>query len=272
MPADVSHGLSTPHAPTGTSTEADRTSGARPWLPVAVATIVVSISVVLGVRAVSDPSPWLHLKVGAFLLNGGHFGLPDPWAPFATRTYIPTEWLPAIVGQDTYQAFGLPGIAWLRCAGILSLLSALIWSARRSASTTTAVVISLVALVGAYQGLTERPQLVGLVFLAIAVGAWWRSALDLKPRWWLVPMTWLWACCHGLWIVGIAMGLVCIAGLLLDSRLTRATTSRLLAIPMLSLAAGDLARPGPPWSLPALSWRHHCRRREHKNLCLCRCD
>jgi hypothetical protein len=245
MPADVSPGPATPPARTGTNAEDAGAPGDQPWLALTAATIAVSVGVVLGVRAVSDPSPWLHLKVGAFVLDGGRFGLPDPWAPFATRTYVPTEWLPAIVGQQIYQAFGLPGIAWLRCTGILGLLSALIWSARRSADTTTAALVSLVALVGAYEGLTERPQLIGLVFLAIAVGAWWRSALDLKPRWWLVPMTWLWACCHGLWIVGIAMGLVCIAGLLLDSRLTRATTSRLLAIPMLSLAAAGLTPLGP---------------------------
>ena len=245
MPADVSLDPSTPAAPTGTTPNAARTLGVWPGLATTLAIIVVSISVILGVRPVSDPSPWLHLKVGAFLVNGSHFGLPDPWAPFATRTYIPTEWLPAIIGQETYQIFGLPGIAWLRCAGILGLLSALVWSARRSTDTVTAVLVAFVALVGAYNGLTERPQLVGLVFLAIAVGAWWRTALDLLPRWWLVPMTWLWASSHGLWIVGIAVGGVCIAGLLLDRRLDRAATTRLLAIPICSLVVAGLTPLGP---------------------------
>lgn len=210
-----------------------------------MATVAVTVSVLVGVRAVSDPSPWLHLKVGAFLLDGQRFGLPDPWAPFATRAYVPTQWLPAIVGQEVYQGFGLPGIAWLRCAGILGLLSALVWSARRSASTSIAVLVSLAALAGAYGGLTERPQLVGLIFLATTVGAWWRTALDLRPRWWLVPVTWLWACCHGLWIVGIAVGLVIIAGLLLDRRLTRPTVIRLVAVPPLSVAAAGLTPLGP---------------------------
>jgi hypothetical protein len=219
----------------------------------AVATVAVTASVLVGVRAVSDPSPWLHLKVGAFLLDGQRFGLPDPWAPFATRAYVPTEWLPAIVGQEIYQGFGLPGIAWLRCAGILGLLSALAWSARRSASASIAVLTSLVALAGAYGGLTERPQLIGLIFLATTVGAWWRMALDLRPRWWLVPMTWLWACCHGLWIVGIAVGLVVLTGLLLDRRLTRPGATRLLAIPLLSLAAAGLTPLGPGLLLSPLT-------------------
>jgi hypothetical protein len=245
MPADVSLDPSTAPAPTGTTPDAARAPCVGRWLATTLATIVVSISVILGVRPVSDPSPWLHLKVGAFLLNGGRFGSPDPWAPFATRAYVPTEWLPAIIGQETYQVFGLPGIAWLRCAGILGLLSALVWSARRSADTVTAVLVAFVALVGAYNGLTERPQLVGFVFLAIAFGAWWRTGLDLRPRWWLVPMTWLWACSHGLWIVGIAVGGVCIAGLLLDRRLNRAATTKLLAIPILSLVVAGLTPLGP---------------------------
>jgi hypothetical protein len=219
----------------------------------AVATIVVSLGVLAGVRPVSDPSPWLHLKVGAFLLDGGRFGQPDPWAPFATKAYVPTEWLPAIVGQETYQAFGLPGIAWLRCAAILVLLSALVWSARRSASSTTSVGVALVALAGAYEGLTERPQLVGFAFLAISVGAWWRTALDLLPRWWLVPMTWVCACCHGLWVVGVAVGLVCVAGLLADHRLNRADATRLLAVPLLCLAAAALTPLGPRLLLSPLA-------------------
>jgi hypothetical protein len=228
-------------------------SGSKSWIPLTVAAFVVSISVVVGVRPVSDPSPWLHLKIGAFLLDGGRFGLPDPWAPFANKAYIPTEWLPAIVGQEVYQIFGLPGIPWMRCAGILGLLSALAWSARRSADTTTALVVAFVALVGAHDGLTERPQLVGLVFLAVAVGAWWRTAMDLKPRWWLVPMTWLWASCHGLWSVGIAVGLVTIAGLLLDRRLTRASAARLLAVTVLSVAAAGLTPVGPRLLLSPLA-------------------
>jgi hypothetical protein len=210
-----------------------------------MATLVVCLSVVLGVRPVSDPSPWLHLKIGAFLLDGGRFGTPDPWAPFATRSYLPTEWLPAIVGQEIFSGFGMPGIAWLRCAGILGLLSALVWSARRSADGTTSVLVAMVALLGAYNGLTERPQLAGFAFLAIAVGAWWRTALDLRPRWWLIPVTFLSACVHGLWMVGIAVGLVCVGGLLLDRRLTRATATRLLAVMVLSVAAAALTPLGP---------------------------
>jgi hypothetical protein len=245
MSADVTLDSSTPALRTPCNGRAKRASRFKRPLPLIVATTVVSVSVAIGVRPVSDPSPWLHLKIGAFLLDGGRFGLPDPWAPFASAAYVPTEWLPEVVGQVVYQTFGLPGIAWMRCAGILGLLSALVWSSRRSASPTTAILVAFIALVGAYDGLTERPQLLGLVALAVAVGAWWRTALDLKPRWWLVPMTWLWACSHGLWSVGIAVGLVTLAGLLADRRLTRSSATKLLAVLVLCVTAAGLTPLGP---------------------------
>jgi hypothetical protein len=253
MSADVTLDSSTPALRTPRNGEAERTPRFKRPLPLIVATAVVSVSVAFGVRPVSDPSPWLHLKIGAFLMGGGRFGLPDPWAPFASTAYVPTEWLPAIVGQVVYQTFGLPGIAWMRCAGILGLLSALVWSARPSAGQTTTILVAFFALIGAYDGLTERPQLLGLVFLAVAVGAWWRSALDLKPRWWLIPMTWLAACSHGLWIVGIAVGIVIVTGLLLDRRLTRATATKLLAVLILCFAAAGLTPLGPRLLLSPLA-------------------
>jgi len=261
MPADVGLGQSSTSTSTSsaraTPAEAATEPGGRPWIQLAAATVLVTVSVVLGVRPVSDPSPWLHLKVGAFLLDGGlsvdRFSLPDPWAPFATTAYVPTQWLPAVVGQETYQVFGLPGIAWLRCAGILGLLSALMWASRRSAGTMTSLLACSVAMAGAYGGLTERPQVIGFVFLAITVGAWWRSALDLSPRWWLVPLTWLCAACHGLWILGIFLALVFIAGLLLDRRLTRTATVRLLAVPLLSVVAAGLTPLGPKILLSPLA-------------------
>jgi hypothetical protein len=61
----------------------------------------------LTIRAISDPSPWLHLKVGQFLLDGHRFGTPDPFAPFAGR-YEPTQWLPSIATAALYDTSASP--------------------------------------------------------------------------------------------------------------------------------------------------------------------
>jgi len=211
----------------------------------ALAVVVVTVTTVLGVRPISDPSPWLHLRIGQFLLAGGRFGYPDPWAPFAAKPYVLTEWLPAIVGYLTYEQFGAPGIAWLRSAGILALLTALVWTTRRAAGATAAIVAAFVALLGAYEGLTERPQMISLIFLAITLGAWWRTTEDFRPRWWLVPVTWVWACSHGLWLVGIGVGVLIACGLACDRRINGKELRKLLLVPFASLLAVGATPIGP---------------------------
>jgi hypothetical protein len=128
---------------------------------------------------------------------------------------------------------------------MLALISALVWAARQAADAVPAIIASLAGLIGAGGSLSERPQLVSFVLVAVIVGAWWKTATDLKPRWWLVPMTFLWACCHGMWVIGILIGLVVIGGLALDRRLDRRSAVRLLAVPALSVIAAGLTPAGP---------------------------
>ena len=140
----------------------------------------------VGVRPVDEQSAWLHLAVGRFLATGRHFGLPDPWSAEASMPYRSTEALPAIVSYRTIELFGLGGIAWLRAVGILALLAVLLWGTRRVADSVPALLAAGAGLLGAGHALTARPQLLGLVFLAVTVIAWHRTAADLRPRWWLV--------------------------------------------------------------------------------------
>src|ERR1019366_8314359 len=149
------------------------------------------------------------------------------------------------VAEKGYDIFGLPAVPWLRCAAMLALRSALVWAARQTADTVPAIMAAFAGLIGAGGSLFERPQLISFVLLAVTVGAWWKTAGDLRPRWWLVPMTWLWACSHGLWGVGVLIGLVVVAGLALDRRLDRRTMVRLLAVPALSVVAAALTPVGP---------------------------
>jgi len=211
----------------------------------ALALFAIASTVRFGVRPVSDPDAWWHLKAGAYVLSRWRFYSPDPWVPFSSRPFVLTQWLPEIVAQKGYQLFGLPAVAWLRCAAMLALISALVWATRQAADAVPAIIASFAGLLGTGGSLSERPQLVSFVLLAVMVGAWWKTAGDLRPRWWLAPMTFVWACSHGLWGVGVLIGLVVIAGLALDRRLDRRTAVRLLAVPALSVVAAALTPVGP---------------------------
>ena len=220
-------------------------AGEPRWMIAVLALLALGLTVRIGTRAAGDPDIWWHLKTGQYVLNGGHFSGPDPWVPFATRPFVLTQWLPEVVAQKVYELAGLPGVAWLRCATMLVLLGSLVWVCRTVADSVPALMAALAAMLGAGASLTERPQLVSFILLAVTLAAWWRSAEDLRPRWWLIPLTWVWACSHGLWPVGIAVGGVVIFGLAVDRRLDRRTALRLILVPVLSLVAAALTPVGP---------------------------
>jgi len=231
-------------AKAGQTKPLDRPRDPRLLVP-SLALFAIAATVKFGIRPVSDPDAWWHLKTGAYLLSHWRFNGPDPWVPFSSRPFVLTQWLPEVVAQKGYELFGLPAVAWLRCAAMLALISTLVWAARQTADAVPAIIAALAGLIGAGGSLSERPQLVSFVLLAITVGAWWKTAGDLRPRWWLAPMTFLWACCHGLWGVGVLIGLAVVAGLALDRRLDRRTAVRLLAVPALSVVAAGLTPVGP---------------------------
>jgi len=246
MVTDKGVGDSAPaeRAETTPRVDANRARDPR-WLVPALALFAIVSTVKLGIRPVSDPDTWWHLKTGAYLLSHWRFDGPDPWVPFSSRPFVLTQWLPEVVAEKGYELFGLPAVAWLRCAAMLALLSALLWAARQAADGVPAIMAAVAGLIGTGESLSERPQRGGFVLLGVAVGAGWKTAGDLRPRWWLVPMTFVWACSHGLWGVGVLVGLAVIAGLALDRRLDRRTAVKLLAVPTLSLVAAALTPVGP---------------------------
>ena len=63
-------------------------------------------------------------------------------------------------------------------------------------------------------------------------------------RWWLVPLTWVWACSHGMWFVGVVIGLVALVGLFPDGTVRGRAWLRLALVPLGSLAAAALTPVG----------------------------
>lgn len=197
------------------------------------------------VRTIADPSPWLHLRVGAFLSGGGRFGSPDPWAPFAGHPYVPTQWLPSVVLAKGYELFGLSAVTWSRGVAIVALVVAVLWLTRAVGTPVVAAVVTAVTLVAAWGGLAERPQLAGFVLLVVAIGAWWRTGVDHRARWWLVPLTWLSACTHGVWALGLVVGGLVVLGLALGRETARERWVRLVGVLAASLVAAGLTPLGP---------------------------
>jgi hypothetical protein len=211
---------------------------------VVFALFLLTVTVVF-VRPIGDSDAWWHLRLGEELTRTWALSDPPAWTRFATESWVATQWLPEVVAALWTAWFGLAGLVWLVCATVLVLAVTLYAVCRREAGRLPAALATILGFGGMAATLTPRPQLVTFVLLVVTLGAWLQTVRDLRPRWWLVPMSWVWACCHGLWFSGAVLGAVVVAGLVLDGRARGRSALTLLAVPLLSVVAAAVTPVGP---------------------------
>ena len=227
--------------------------------------LAMALGLVIGIGKFWEVDTWWHLSVGQHILDTHTLRGPDAWARFADRPYTATQWLPEAAAAWLVGVMGPGGVVLLRATSVLTLVVLLYVLGRLSAGRLTAGLVAAVALLGAGAGLNPRPQLVSFVLFAVTVLAWWRTAHDHRPRWWLVAVYWLWACSHGLWSIGLAVNGVLLAALVLDPRTRpdRRTTLRLgglLAACTLAVAVTPLGTVAARHAVPGRRQRGRDRR------------
>ena len=220
-------------------------SGLPPWLLVVMPGLIISFLALRVIEPIKDPDAYWHIASGDHLRQTWDFVLDDPFGASAEKPWILNQWLPQLAMSFADQVAGLAGVVWLTVLGTLGVLAALYVSCRRRSSPLVATLVVAVAFLATSGSIAPRPQLVTFALTAITTDAWLRTAEDRKPRWWLIPMTWVWACSHGMWFMGIAVGLATIAGLLVARRVAPREAARLGVIPVGSLAAAALTPVGP---------------------------
>lgn len=236
-PSQLAHGRAHKHTPS------------RPvvprWMPFVLVLGLMGAAARHGLRPIGDPDTWWHLRLGDDIWRTWNFTDPAPWTRFATQHWVTTQWLPELAASRFEHVFGLPGVVWLFCAGLITITAVLYLVCRYEADVLAATVATIVAFVGISATLTPRPQLVSFILLLIVTSAWLRTANDLQPRWWLIPVSWLWACSHGMWFSGIAVGAVVAVGLILDRRIRGGMALKMLVIPVSSLLVAAMTPTGP---------------------------
>jgi hypothetical protein len=136
-------------------------------------------------------------------------------------------------------------VAWLSGLQQLGLVVALYLTARRWAEPLLVVLLLIPTLIATSIGLSMRPQVLSYILVTLTVWAWLKTLEDGLPRWWLVPVTWLWAMLHGMWPIGIGLGVVALVGLALDRRTDRRRIARAALVPVASAVAAALTPLGP---------------------------
>lgn len=194
---------------------------------------------------VKDPDAFWHIVAGEHLWQTGQFVLTDPFGAATEKTWILNQWLPEVLMHRVYALAGLAGVAWLLCLGSALVGLAVLASCRRRASALVTALVAAVVFVAMAGSLSPRPQLVTFALTAVTTSAWLQTRRDLRVRWWLVPMTWVWACAHGMWFLGPVVGVGVVMGLLAERRIDTRTAARLGLVPLFSVVVAGLTPVGP---------------------------
>jgi hypothetical protein len=188
-----------------------------------------------------------------FHLRFGHEFLSGAWSPrhpgsvtdLATADWVPTQWLSEVVMAQVEDWFGLAGVAWLSGLLFLSLALAIYVACRRHAEPAAAGLLVVLAMIACTSGISMRPQVVSYLLVVVTTAAWLQARETGRPPWLLVPLTWVWTMCHGMWPVGILIGVIAVAGLALDRAHPLRAWGRMALVPVLSAAAALLTPAGP---------------------------
>ena len=221
------------------------TSVLRRGLAVALYAALLVLIVRIVAMPLSNTDTYFHLRFGSEFLHHWSLWHPGSVSSFATASWLPTQWLPEVVMAWLEQTFGLAGVAWLFGVLLVALFSTLYLVARRWVEPLVALLLTVAALGAASENLSMRPQMISFLMVAVTAAAWLRTREDGRLRWWLVPMTWVWAMSHGMWSLGIVIGVVAIVGLALDRTMPRAGLLRAALVPVLSAVAAALTPVGP---------------------------
>lgn len=193
----------------------------------------------------SNFDTYFHLRFGHEFWAGWSLRDPGSVSTLGTNDWVPTQWLPQMVIARLEDWFGLPGVAWFSGLQQVALCLTFYLCARRWADPLVAAPVTIVALLVSSPGLSMRPQVISYLLVAVTAAAWASSARDGRARWWLIPMTWVWAMYHGMWPVGLVIGAVSLVGIALDRAATRRQWLAHLMVVLGAAAAAALTPVGP---------------------------
>ncbi|MGH9138587.1 MAG: hypothetical protein ACRD0G_16335 [Acidimicrobiales bacterium] len=179
-----------------------------PSIGFVVGLLVAVAGLAAGLDQLSDNSFLTHLATGRLLLDGD---IPrhdvytftadgDPW--------VVQSWLASLLFGAADEVAGGDGVRIVFGVTMAGLAGAG-WTLTRPASELIGRLVALVPflVVGLGGGWQERPFVIGLLLLAVALLA---AEGGFSPRW-LVPVGWVWLNVHGSWPLGlVALGLLAV--------------------------------------------------------------
>jgi hypothetical protein len=209
--------------PDGTGTPEEADAGARTSrLPSALlATLLIAFLVLRSAAPVRDADTFWHLASGRQILHGGGLVGPDPLSPFTLSPWIRHAWLPDL-GFHVLDALGGPSLLAVALPVMTAVTVVVLYRVLRTfGGRLLSCVLLALTFLTMTGSLSLRPQVLSFAGTAAVTGLWLVWARGGRSPWIAVPLTWVWACCHGLWLLSPVIGAAVLAGAALDRRSVR---------------------------------------------------
>jgi hypothetical protein len=213
--------------------------------PAAVGVFVAALLVVLDRRPFRAFDTYFHLRFGEHFRTDWSIAHPGQPAPGSTNDWVPTQWLPQVGLAWIDDVAGRAGLVVLFALLTASLAVTLHLLLRAHASRGASVLLTGVVLGGVLPSLSLRPQVLSYIFFVLVLAAWDRSRRRGGVPWLLVPLAWLWATCHGMWILGVGASALLAVLVVVEQRPARRRAVQLLAVPVAMLLATLVTPVGP---------------------------
>jgi hypothetical protein len=153
-----------------------------------------------------DPDAWWHLKVGESILQTHRWPTADPYSfTVPGSPWMAYEWLGDVLLAGVQRAAGLRGLAGLEIAlAAATALALYALATLRCGNSKAGFVACVLLLMLAEVSFTLRPQMLGYLFLVLAVIALERFRQGkLRALWILPPLFLLWVNTHGSFMIGV---------------------------------------------------------------------
>ena len=207
------------------SVAAPAVPGRRIWLsvrrvisfPALMAVLLIGVALIGAQDRLLDPDTWWHVTVGEQILRTHTWPTIETYSFTAHGAHsVAYEWLGEVFLALAARADGLMGLAMLQKA-VVALVALLLYSLAylRSGSAKAGCVASTIVLPIAPVAFTLRPQMIGYVFLLLALICLERFRQgQTKALWFLPPLFAVWVNTHGTFVFGLlVIGVYWAAGL-----------------------------------------------------------
>lgn len=213
--------------------------------PVLAGVLLAALLAALVRRPFRAFDTFFHLRFGEEFRHDWSIAHPGQLSTASSADWVPTQWLSQVALSWISDRAGTTGLVVTFAVVVMAFVAAVYLLLRRRTGPGIAVALTALVVLGCLPSLSLRPQLLSYLFLVLVVAAWDRARRTGRAPWLLVPLSWLWAMSHGMWILGAGTAAVLAVGVCLERRPGRRATLGLLAVPVAMLGAALLTPVGP---------------------------